>query len=132
MSVKVATDSVNDISLLFVNPFMIDFLKRNPFSAEKRIYPVDFQIRSETIYNYTLTIPDTFVFDEVPENVFFALPDGLTSYSLVVTKTPRKITLTAKRKMGKSVFAAAEYNSLREFFAHVVQVQDAQIVIRKE
>ena len=123
----VATDEV-----IYINPFIAQQEKENPFRLEKREYPVDYGSPLEKMYLCKFTIPDGYVVDELPKSVVLKLPDNSARYVYSLVQTGNAISLTSNLQINSSLFSQDEYPHLREFYTQLVAKQAEQIVLKKK
>lgn len=118
--------------IIYINPFVTLRMKENPFKLETREYPVDFGSPIEKIYTCSLTIPDGYEVDEMPQSKIMALPQNAGRYLVNVTQTGNKISFTSSFQINKNLFAQNEYPFLREFYNQIVAKEAEQIVLKKK
>jgi hypothetical protein len=103
----------------------------NPFSAEKRVYPVDFRCPLKDNYVFTYEIPAGYKVESLPEQVRFTLPDQSASFKFVIAARDNKIMVSSTLTITKPVYITSEYENLRDFFARIVAKHAQQIVLKK-
>ena len=103
----------------------------NPFNAEKRVYPVDFNCPIRDAYVFTYEIPAGYKIESLPEPIKFTLPDQSASFKFIIAAKDNKIMVSSTLNITKTVFITSEYESLREFFARIVAKHAQQIVLKK-
>jgi hypothetical protein len=123
----VATDGI-----IYINPFIAQQEKENPFKLEKREYPVDYGSPLEKMYLCKFTIPDGYVVDELPKSLVLKLPDNSARYVYNLVQTGNAISLTSNLQINNSLFSQDEYPHLREFYTQLVAKQAEQIVLKKK
>ncbi len=117
--------------LVYLNTVLTGQLAENPFKLENRTYPVDFAYPYQMTYILNLMLPEDYVLEETPEDVFIALPDHGGMYSYQVKSTGNMVQVLSKLEISRSRFMAEEYPYLREFFDKLVAKQKEQLVLRK-
>jgi hypothetical protein len=118
--------------VIYVNPFVTSQMSANPFSLDKREYPVDFGSPLEKIYMCKLTIPEGFVVDEAPQSKVLLLPGNTAKYLYNVVQNGNTIVITSNFQINKSIFTQLEYPNLREFYTQVIAKQTEQIVLKRK
>lgn len=117
---------------LYVNPLAYFGEQRNPFQHEHRSYPVDLGMLQQDMIRLTLTLPPGYV-AELPKPMSLALPDGGGRYLYAATSpTPGTVQLISRLTFDKPVYAAGEYDSLRELYRQVLAKQTEALVIKKQ
>jgi hypothetical protein len=118
--------------VIYVNPFVTSQMSANPFTLDKREYPVDFGSPLEKIYMCKLTIPEGFVVDEAPQSKVLVLPGNAAKYLYNVVQSGNTIVITSNFQINKSIFSQLEYPNLREFYTQVIAKQTEQIVLKRK
>lgn len=118
--------------VVYLEPFLINGIKTNPFKSETREYPVDFGSPIEQMYIYKLTVPENFTIDEAPQSKIFMLPGNSARYTYNVVVAQNVVTITSILSINKSLFVQTDYPDLREFYNQVVAKQAEQIVLKKK
>lgn len=117
--------------MVYIEPFIIDRLKTNPFVSENREYPVDFGSPAEQTFIYKLTLPANYKFEELPTSKVIALPGNAARYLYNVNVTGNTLSITSILSINKAMYVQTEYPHLREFYNQVVAKQSEQIVAKK-
>lgn len=117
--------------VIYVDLFMDNNLKSNPFKLEERKYPVDFGNPFENTVIAQFKVPDNYIVEEIPSPVALALPNGGGRYVYNLNNSNGVLRLTSQLLINKSMFNQVEYPVLREFYAKMIAKQQEQIVLRK-
>jgi len=103
----------------------------NPFSLEKRTYPVDFRCPQKDTYVFNFEIPAGYKVESLPEPVKLSLPDQAGSFKFIIAAKDNKIMVSSMMTITKTLFLTSEYEILREFFTRIVAKHAQQIVLKK-
>ncbi len=117
--------------IIYINPFVTNQLKQNPFKHDTRTFPIDYGVPSETVYMFKLTIPEGYTVDEMPQSKVIALPQNGGRYMYNISYSNGAIILTSIFAINRTLFNQADYAVLREFYNQVVAKQAEQIVLKK-
>lgn len=117
--------------LIYVSPTIYTKYAENPFKGEGRVLPVEFAHPFSEQVITSLTIPEGFSVDGLPENIRVALPDKAGSFSYRVSESQGKIQVTSKVDLNKTFFLPEEYQGLKDFFSLVEEKMGEQIVLKK-
>jgi hypothetical protein len=129
----VELDGFSDgVSTLLLNPFLINKTVQNPFRASDRLYPVDFGANIDERITVTLEFPEDVVLVTIPEDVGLSLPNGGGTYVLKTQKEGQKVSIISWLNTSKAIYSREEYYYLKELFGHIVQVQNTDLIFRKE
>lgn len=118
--------------VIYIDPFIINGMKENPFKTAVREYPVDFGSPMENTFHLKLTLPEGYVIDELPSSKVLALPENAGRFIYNVAQTGNMITVTSMFHINKGLFTQLEYPDLREFYNQVVAKHTEQIVLKKK
>lgn len=122
-----------DDDIIYFNPILSENVyKTNPFKSAKRFYPVEMPYCMDETYILDMEIPEGYVVDELPkpEKAMMNEKDGF--YEYLIQQADGHIQLRSRLKLNKAVYDPAYYETLRNFFAFVVQKQNEQIVFKKK
>ncbi|MBS4014752.1 MAG: DUF3857 domain-containing protein [Bacteroidetes bacterium] len=121
----------NPKDIIYFNPFTIDKLESNPFRLEERLYPVDFVYPRKRTYSIRVELPEGYIVEELPRDSRVTLPQRGGSFSCRYKKTEAAIELTVEIDLRKAIYLSEEYQTLKEFYAKIVEEQARQIVLKK-
>lgn len=122
-----------DEDIIYFSPIISDAWKENPFKAANRMYPVEMPYTFDEVYLLRMDVPAGYEIDELPAQVKMRLnekDDGYFEY--LVSHSEGVISMRTRLRMSRSYFLPEEYETLREFFAMVVDKQSEQIVFKKK
>ena len=127
-----ATNSVEIIgNKMYVSPLLFFALEQNPFKSEVREYPVDFGFPNQDKFNVSLTIPEGYTIETIPQPKAIAMPDGLANFKYNISNTENVIQLTYAVDINKAIINADYYDALKNFFKELVNKQTEKIVLKK-
>ncbi len=118
--------------IVYLNPFLTEGIIKNPFAATDRMYPVEMPYTRNSLYLFTMEIPNGYTVDELPKSARANLNDtdgGMFEY--LIGKNAEKIQLRCKLILNKTFYSAEDYSSLREFFSYIIKKETEQIVFKK-
>ncbi|MFK5890699.1 MAG: hypothetical protein QM486_08215 [Flavobacteriaceae bacterium] len=120
----------SDASLIFINPFF-NKLKSNPFKLAQRTYPVDFGYLQSENYRIAITIPAIYSISSVPKNYNTILEGNTASLTSTTLVKGQSIVINYKISINKDKFLPAEYQKLKAFFKSIIDLQNEEIVLKK-
>jgi hypothetical protein len=128
-SIEFTTKHEEDI--LYINPLFGEETTKNPFTSKKRLYPIEMPFINKEIIILDMEIPKGYVIEEMPKSVRYFLNEneGLFEYLAIIKEN--KVQLRSIIHIKKANFPEEDYETLREFFAFVIQKQGEQIVFKK-
>lgn len=119
------------LELVYLQPFLVDKLDKNPFTSADRLYPVDFGAPLEEVNVISLEFPSGYHLEETPQNLALTMPNGGGRFLFSLTQLGGKINIASSLTLTKPVYTSEEYHSLREIFVRYMDVQQKQIVLKK-
>ncbi len=123
---KMDDDIVYFNPLVFANP-----LKENPFKSAQRTYPVEMPYCTDKTYIMNMRVPDGYKVDELPKSAKVLLNDDEGMFEYMIQKNDDLIQLRCRTKINKANFDPEDYETLRNFFAFIVEKEGEQIVFKK-
>ncbi|WP_165699299.1 DUF3857 and transglutaminase domain-containing protein [Hymenobacter jejuensis] len=117
---------------LYLNPVRHFGDDKNPFVHEDRLFPVDFGAPIDETIIININIPSGYDVDELPKALVLDLPNDGGRYMYSVQPNASSLQVTSRLSLRKAVYSAAEYGSLREFYARLIAKQAEQIVLKKK
>lgn len=127
-----STNSVEIIGeKMYLSPFMFLTTTENPFKQDKREYPVDFVYPNQDKYTISLTLPEGYVVETLPQAKAVAMPENLGTFKYNVSSNGNQIQLLFIQEINQAIIGAEYYESLKSFFKEIVDKQKEKIVLKK-
>ena len=115
------------------NPFvMTQSWKENPFRSAERLYPVDFGAPIEHSVAFALEYPSEFELVEIPAKIALGLPGGGGRFVYEVQNVNNKITVNTTIAINRTVYAASDYQYLKELFSRMLQAYQQDLLFKKK
>jgi hypothetical protein len=132
-SYKIATNAyVNKVEdKIYLNPFICFGEKENPFKTDERLYNIDYGAPTDEYFNLTITIPDGYKLEEVPETLRFIIPDGTMKFEYLAGLKDNILTINAKLVIKRTRFGANEYLVLKKLYGQMIAKIGEQLVLKK-
>jgi len=127
-------EELDDAEFIYFNPMLSEQLKKNPFTLEERLYPVDFGWAHEDIFSHSIKIPEGYEVESLPKSEGYALQDNSARYAYRATLNNEKgtVDILARSYIRNAVYYAETYDSLKELFSYMVRKGNEQIVFRRK
>jgi hypothetical protein len=106
--------------------------KENLFTSAVRKYPVEMPYKMDETYIFQMEIPEGYVVDEMPKSAKVSLNDNEGFFEYMIARSDKEISLRSRIKLDKATFLPEDYESLRNFFDHIVKKHAEQIVFKKK
>ncbi len=118
--------------MLYIQPLSIFSETKNPFVRKEREFPIIFPYPFREQIIVTITIPDEYEVEELPEPVQLKVGQGLASFRFLNQISGNTITVLSDFSFNEIEFAAGDYEAVRTTFEKVVSSHSQQIVLRKK
>lgn len=114
-----------------LDPVVLQKMDQNPLKIEERLYPVDFGHGKNKMYVMSLSLPEGYVVEKLPESVRLVTPDKSASYQYRAVHSGNKIQVMYQFSIKKAVYRPDEYQELKSFYNVVVSKETEPIIIKK-
>jgi hypothetical protein len=121
-----------DEDLVYFNPLMNESISENPFSAASRIYPVEMEYCQDETYTINMEIPAEYEIVELPKSAKVMFNESEGFYEYLIQSDGSRIMFRSRLKLNKASFESSDYESLRDFYAFIIQKMGEQIVFKKK
>ncbi|MFD0941216.1 transglutaminase domain-containing protein [Pedobacter boryungensis] len=129
--VEFAAHDGSNQNQLYINPFFINRISKNPFNLNERTYPVDLGAASDERISITISLPENYVVQEKPKDMGLALPSAGGRYLLQTNLTDNNLVLNQVLQFNKAIYAPEEYLYLKEFYSKIIQNQKTDLFLKK-
>jgi len=116
---------------MYLNPFIGAGLRKNPFMAADRKYPIEMPNVPDELYVLNMQIPDGYSVEELPKSIRAALNSHDGTFEYLIGEQGGMIQLRCRLKLNKATFGPEDYANLRDFYAMVVKKEAEPIVLKK-
>ena len=125
-----SADTFADVlgSKLVFNPLLFLYSQNHNFDqSEARKAPLEFYSAFDRIKKVTITIPDNYVFENVPKSKKFRTDDNALQYTYMVTQEGNKLTVETTVQIDDAVFPPEYYPAFKQIFDNITKME-AQVV----
>jgi hypothetical protein len=116
---------------LYISPLLFETSHTSPFTSETRAYPIDFNFAHSYVYMVSITIPDGYTIESIPESVAYQLPDELGEFRFMISNTENAIQLRVTQDIKMALVPADYYEALKDYFGAIVTKQAEKIILSK-
>ncbi|MBC7904817.1 MAG: DUF3857 domain-containing protein [Gemmatimonadaceae bacterium] len=106
-------------------------LEENPFILDKRFSDVFFTSRQNFQIFGNYTIPENYVFEELPKNIQLIMPDTSIVLKRTLSAQDGLLSVRMSVEYRKPIYTLDEYEDLQEFSKKMYGILNEQIVIKK-
>ena len=117
---------------LYIEPLLFLTRHSNPFKLEERKFPIDFTTSWKELNRVTITIPNGYKVEKLPETLAIGLPEDLGVFKYQVSQVGNKIKAVSVLQFNKPLIGAQYYKDLKNFFDETVRKQSEKIVLIKQ
>ncbi|MGS2761284.1 hypothetical protein [Sinomicrobium sp. M5D2P9] len=115
--------------MLLLNPFVVGRIDKNPFTLEKRTYPVDFGYPFAYVYLVVIDLGDDYEIVELPAEKMMKLEDGSGKLLFHSSRNGNSVVINTRLQFTRPVYTAQEYEGLKKLYAELLSLQNKQPVI---
>lgn len=116
---------------IFLRPLLFFADNRNPFVQEQRQMPIYFGYPHQYVYNVFLEVPDGYEVESLPKPLRIMTENKDAAYMMNMVAEENKIQIQVTKEINRAIFAAADYDMLKEFFQKIIVSQNEKIVLKK-
>ena len=121
----------NGDDIVYFNPVLAAAVKENPFKSAERFYPVEMPSCKDETYLLNMEIPAGYKVEELPKSARVMLNEDEGMFEYIIQAGGDRIQLRCRTVIKKATFDPEDYETLRNFFAFIVQKEAEQIVLKK-
>ena len=116
---------------IYISPMLFFTQSVNPFKAEERKFPVDFDSPWKNKFNITIALPEGYVIESIPEQLAIGMRDNMGVFKYQVKQSGNKISVSCITEFKQAKIAALYYQELKEFYKRMIEKQLEKIVLVK-
>ena len=128
--VKLTSQLVGDN--LYINPFIFQFFKTNPFKLQERTYPIDFGYKDAYLYSFKLNVNDEFEIVDYPKGLLYRLPNNKGQITLKSLKKNNTISIYLKFDFKETIYNSTYYTSLKNYMSTIIEIQSNSLIVIKK
>ncbi|MFN3753236.1 DUF3857 domain-containing protein [Flavobacterium sp.] len=127
-----STNSVEIIGdKMYISPFLFFAMTENPFKQEKREYPIDFVYPNQDKYIISLSIPDGYTIDNLPQTKAVGMPEDLANFKYNISNNGNQIQIMYTLDINQAIIGSEYYEALKNFYKEMINKQTEKIVLKK-
>lgn len=120
-----------DENIIYFNPMVHQSIGSNPFTAEKRVAPVEMPYAWADTYSLSMEIPEGYQVEELPKSLRLTLNETDGMYEYIIGVAGNMVQLRSKLNIKKTNYNPEDYDTLRDFFTYIIKKQREQVVFKK-
>lgn len=119
-------------SNIIFNPFLISkHFTENPFNLSQRNYPIDFGFTRRHTYLLSMDLGDKYTIENLPESQTYRIAENTGEIIVSYGFTNGLLQIRFNFQLNQVHFPADSYEGIKEFFGHLVHIQNNNPVILK-
>lgn len=120
-------------SRMYINPYVLPYVTTNPFKADQRLYPVQFDVPVEATLLCNITLPKGYAIEELPQSRVIALPgNAVRAIFNISSDSDTRVQVMTRIQINRTLFLPEEYAQLKEFYTRLFAKQGEEIVLLKK
>jgi len=116
---------------IYLSPMLFLTQKENPFTQEKREYPIDFVYPRQDKFMINIILPEGYVVESVPAPVNLVMEENIGSFKYNISAKNNQVQLGVLMDINAANIAPDYYTTIKEFFQKVIDKQNEKIVLKK-
>lgn len=117
---------------MYFLPMLFFQIKENPFKAEERTYPVEFDFPFNDSFNIIVKIPEGYEVESMPEPIELITENNYGAFKYNISKNLDNIQLVGNFSINTSLIPTEGYHSIKLFFREMIKKQSEKIVLKKK
>ncbi len=117
--------------LLFINPFKYTRWNENPFVAESRVFPIDFNYTFTDHFSAMIQIPEGFELDDFPEEAEISIPGGAISFTYKIAVLHGMVKVNSSIDLKNNLIESVAYPELKYLMEIVTGKLKEPVVLKK-
>lgn len=118
-------------NLIYINPLIFLHVSKSPFTQSERQLPIEMPFTDQLSLVISLTIPEGYVIDELPESKMITTEDRSGSCRYTISKRNNEINVTYVFSSNKLLFLADEYKAIKSFWELIANKNNEMLVLKK-
>ena len=114
---------------IYISPFLNELIKRNPFTQKERDYPIDMNYPNINRYSVTLTIPEGYEIEYLPEADDFS--NNLMDFSFSYLVKDNTIQINLNYYFKHSEYPPQYYSKMKYYFGILTELANSKVVLKK-
>ncbi len=117
---------------IYIDAILGNGISENPFTAERREYPIFYPNKSTENIIVVVHIPEGYEVESVPEKAIVSLPEKMGLFSFTPTALEGKIQIHYSFKINQPTISPTYYEAVKKFYDMAVEKSKEKIVFVKK
>lgn len=116
---------------MYLNPLVFLRLDENPFKADERLTPVEFDYPVSQNINITIKLPQGYTVQQLPEASRIVLPGDMGSFTYSINNSGNTLQVMTKFDLKDNFIPVDSYLDLKEFFKMRITKEAEKVILQK-
>ncbi|MET0760481.1 MAG: transglutaminase domain-containing protein [Flavobacterium sp.] len=116
---------------MYFSPMVFFAESKNPFTQETREYPVDFVFPHQDKYSISITIPEGYAIETLPQSKALSIQDNMANFKYNISSNGKQCQLLFTIDINQAIIGSEYYEALKSFYKEMVDKQNEKIVLIK-
>lgn len=129
------SDTFTDVlgSKLVFNPLLFLYTQNHSFNqTQERKAPLEFVSKSTRVKKVTITLPEGYVFENIPTSKKFRTQENEIQYSYVVKQEGNKLTVETTTAIDDSVYPKEYYPAFKQIYDNITKMEGQMVTAVKK
>lgn len=118
-------------NFIYINPMIFLHVSKNPFTQIERDLPLEMPYQETINLVVSLSIPDGYAVEELPENMYIKTEDGQNYCQYNISQQENKINIIYTFACNKLLHLPDEYPIVKSYWGKVVEKNNQMLVLKK-
>jgi len=116
---------------IYINPTLVSLIDENPFNAQTRELPIEFDSTQNILIQCTLTVPEGYSVEELPSSLVLIAGNGDIRFSFLSEVKYGRILTRITFTLNRLIYGIDEYEGLNQLFGKIAELTNSRIVLKK-
>ncbi len=116
---------------MYIQPLQFFSEKQNPFTSEKREFPIDFGFPFEEKIRIIINLPEGYTVESIPKPIKMNLPDELGSFIYNISEANNTLQVSVTLNVKTAILAPQYYGFIKEYYKQIITKETEKVVLTK-
>lgn len=118
---------------VYIDPMIIKQFDENPFKAETRKFPIQFDYIENHLQTINIAIPKGYVVDELPQSATFLLDEeNSIRFSYIAASDDQFINIKYQFNLNNLLVLPDKYPNIQDFFTKVISKCSEMVILKRK
>lgn len=116
---------------IYIKPALVSVIDENPFNAQTRELPIEFDSTQNILIQCNLTVPEGYSVEELPGSLVLTAGNGDIRFSFLNEVKYGRILTRVTFTLNRLIYGIDEYEGLNQIFGKMAELANSRIVLKK-